>query len=267
MPCTICHKRTPRRSGSAARALRRADPQVRSRPAKDARYYFNARFYDAERGAFIGRDSKGIGFSPYPYSGNMPLAMVDPDGMAPEPITVATTIPLSFWNMYKTQQYMVNQGAGYWPTVWAGAGAFAATWAVSLATMPGAASWSTPVSQWLRTSAFNGTAYASTGAASLTLRTAALGGLSSGLSSAATQLTLHPAAIDQWDHLAIVQDVGEGVMVGASGGAATKLGFSYFGQYGLAADAIGFGAETFTGSLFGSRDIGSASPELKAPVK
>ena len=80
MPCTICHKRTPRRSGSAARALRRADPQVRSRPAKDARYYFNARFYDAERGAFIGRDPKLQFWTPYSYVGNGPLLGIDPDG-------------------------------------------------------------------------------------------------------------------------------------------------------------------------------------------
>jgi len=58
-------------------------------------FYFNARFYDAERGSFIGRDPKEIGPSMYVYASNAPLALIDPNGEAPEPATVITTIPLS----------------------------------------------------------------------------------------------------------------------------------------------------------------------------
>lgn len=45
-------------------------------------WYFNARFYDAERGSFIGRDPKLEYFSPYLYTGNMPLTVIDLDGNA-----------------------------------------------------------------------------------------------------------------------------------------------------------------------------------------
>ncbi|HOX51480.1 MAG TPA: RHS repeat-associated core domain-containing protein [Fibrobacteria bacterium] len=43
-------------------------------------FYFNARFYDAERGAFIGRDPKLQFWTPYSYVGNAPLVGVDPTG-------------------------------------------------------------------------------------------------------------------------------------------------------------------------------------------
>ncbi|MBK8802090.1 MAG: RHS repeat protein [Fibrobacteres bacterium] len=43
-------------------------------------WYFNARFYDAERGSFIGRDPKLQFWTPYSYGGNGPLVGVDPDG-------------------------------------------------------------------------------------------------------------------------------------------------------------------------------------------
>jgi RHS repeat-associated protein len=45
-------------------------------------WYFNARFYDAERGAFMGRDPKrdSIWRNPYTYVDNSPLISVDPDG-------------------------------------------------------------------------------------------------------------------------------------------------------------------------------------------
>lgn len=43
-------------------------------------WYFNARFYDAERGAFIGRDPGGQYASPYAYAGSYPLLGVDQDG-------------------------------------------------------------------------------------------------------------------------------------------------------------------------------------------
>jgi RHS repeat-associated protein len=45
-------------------------------------FYFNARFYDAERGAFIGRDPKLQFWTPYSYVGNGPLVGVDFDGKA-----------------------------------------------------------------------------------------------------------------------------------------------------------------------------------------
>ena len=44
-------------------------------------FYFNARFYDAERGSFIGRDPKLQFWTPYSYVGNGPLVGVDPTGM------------------------------------------------------------------------------------------------------------------------------------------------------------------------------------------
>ncbi|HNY30846.1 MAG TPA: RHS repeat-associated core domain-containing protein [Fibrobacteria bacterium] len=45
-------------------------------------FYFNARFYDAERGSFIGRDPKLQFWTPYSYVGNAPLVGVDPTGLS-----------------------------------------------------------------------------------------------------------------------------------------------------------------------------------------
>lgn len=43
-------------------------------------FYFNARFYDAERGSFIGRDPKLQFWTPYSYVGNRSLLGGDPTG-------------------------------------------------------------------------------------------------------------------------------------------------------------------------------------------
>ncbi len=43
-------------------------------------FYFNARFYDAERGAFIGRDPKLQLYTPYGFTANSPLGAIDSDG-------------------------------------------------------------------------------------------------------------------------------------------------------------------------------------------
>jgi RHS repeat-associated protein len=59
----------------------KAERPVLSESAEDAGYYFNARWYDAERGAFTGRDAKLQFWSPYNYVGNMPLVGTDPSGM------------------------------------------------------------------------------------------------------------------------------------------------------------------------------------------
>jgi hypothetical protein len=62
--------------------LPKAERPVLSESAEDAGYYFNARWYSPERGAFIGRDPALQFWSPYSYTGNTPLAGVDPDGRA-----------------------------------------------------------------------------------------------------------------------------------------------------------------------------------------
>jgi RHS repeat-associated protein len=43
-------------------------------------WYFNARWYNPERGSFMGRDPKLQFWSPYNYVGNMPLTGMDPTG-------------------------------------------------------------------------------------------------------------------------------------------------------------------------------------------
>jgi hypothetical protein len=60
--------------------LPKAERPVLSESAEDAGYYFNARWYDAERGAFTGRDPKLQFWTPYSYVGNAPLTGFDPDG-------------------------------------------------------------------------------------------------------------------------------------------------------------------------------------------
>jgi len=60
--------------------LHLVETEILSELAEDQRFYFNARFYDAERGAFIGRDPKLQFWSPYSYVGNGPLDGLDPTG-------------------------------------------------------------------------------------------------------------------------------------------------------------------------------------------
>jgi RHS repeat-associated protein len=44
-------------------------------------WYFNARWYNAERGSFTGRDPKEQFYSPYNYVGNGPINRADPSGL------------------------------------------------------------------------------------------------------------------------------------------------------------------------------------------
>jgi len=44
-------------------------------------WYFNARWYNPERGSFTGRDPKEQFYSPYCYSGNEPISGIDPTGL------------------------------------------------------------------------------------------------------------------------------------------------------------------------------------------
>lgn len=53
-------------------------------------FYFNARFYDGERGSFIGRDPKLQFWTPYSYVGNRSLVGVDPSGCVDA--TVSTSV-------------------------------------------------------------------------------------------------------------------------------------------------------------------------------
>ena len=64
--------------------LPKAERPILSESAEDAGYYFNARFYDGERGSFIGRDPKEQYFSPYMNCANNALACTDIDGRAGE---------------------------------------------------------------------------------------------------------------------------------------------------------------------------------------
>lgn len=48
--------------------------------AETGLYYYIARYYDPEVGRFYQIDPMGQYFSPYKYSGNSPVSMVDPDG-------------------------------------------------------------------------------------------------------------------------------------------------------------------------------------------
>jgi RHS repeat-associated protein len=43
-------------------------------------WYFNARWYNPERGSFTGRDAKLQLYTPYGYTTNSPLGAIDPDG-------------------------------------------------------------------------------------------------------------------------------------------------------------------------------------------
>ena len=65
--------------------LHQVKTEILSELAEDQCFYFNARFYDAERGAFIGRDPKLQFWTPYSYVGNGPLVGVDPTGMVELP--------------------------------------------------------------------------------------------------------------------------------------------------------------------------------------
>jgi len=66
--------------------LPQAERPILSESVEDAGYYFNARFYDAERGSFIGRDPKFQFWNPYSYVGGNPLGAVDPWGLESEPV-------------------------------------------------------------------------------------------------------------------------------------------------------------------------------------
>ena len=62
--------------------LPQAESLFQPKPTEGQRVYFNARFYDAERGAFIGRDPKLQFWTPYSYVGNGPLSATDPTGLS-----------------------------------------------------------------------------------------------------------------------------------------------------------------------------------------
>lgn len=205
------------------------------------RCYFNARWYDAEMGRFTSRDPEELPWSPYAFVNNSPLVFIDTTGRAPEPFTVITTIPLSFWNMYQTQKYMMQeQGAGPWAATGGGLAAFAVTWGVSLMTMPGAASYTMSMSRWLAPSFVGGATLLASGAGQLALKSGGVGALSGGLTGAATQLTLHGTDLGQWDQYAIASSTGSGFAIGFTGGLAAKLGYSALGASAVGAEMAGF---------------------------
>jgi hypothetical protein len=231
----------------------KAERPVLSESAEDAGYYFNARWYDAERGAFIGRDPKELFYSPYQYANNGPMGYVDRDGNAPDPVSFFWGQALAWNNMIQTEMYLNDQGGSYWQVAGGGLMAYLTTTATSLAFAPGV----------------------SGGLLNTSLAFAKVGVISGTASSAMGQLALHGKNVSDWSGLTITEGGVKGGVAGLAIGANASFVYDLGGTVlaaGLAAtgteaginwftDKNPLGVPSFTPSLNGSKSVNLDVPQ------
>ena len=102
--------------------------------------YFGKRYYDHELGLFVQVDPEAAaseGLTPYHYCRNQPLAFVDPDGQAPDPVTAGVAIGMGVYSGMTAYASAIEAGASKQTAALIGIGAGIVSAGIGFIAMPG----------------------------------------------------------------------------------------------------------------------------------